>query len=58
MKNWGRRLRECLGGPGQAPLEGELGRLLEELKQHDADASATGNQMRSPLPCRCSDDKR
>jgi hypothetical protein len=44
VKNWGRRLRECLGGPGQAPLEGELGRLLEELKQHDADASATENQ--------------
>ena len=32
--------------------------MLEELKQHEADASATENQMKSPLPCRCSDDKR
>jgi hypothetical protein len=51
VKNWGRRLREWLGEPGEAPVEGELGRLLQELKQHEADASATQNQMGSPLPC-------
>ena len=32
--------------------------MLEELKQHEADASELENQMKSPLPCRCSDDKR
>jgi hypothetical protein len=38
LKQWGERLRESLGEPSQAPLEGEIGRLLSELKQREARA--------------------
>jgi hypothetical protein len=38
LKPWGELLRASLGEPSQTPLEGELGRLLKELKLREARA--------------------